>query len=191
MKRLARILWKVTAVGSLLLCLAMIALWVRSYWVSDALLWRRAVTPGDQTWYGRVELQKSIYTWRGGLHYSTNDMTLLPEPETLHYESGPVERAADPLRPTVWQFCGFAHFHFGGGSYATPETDEHRIPLYAPALLTALLPAIRLAACLRDARRPPGTCAHCGYDLRATPDRCPECGTAPTTNAPRPGGAGG
>jgi hypothetical protein len=37
------------------------------------------------------------------------------------------------------------------------------------------------------ARRKLGLCATCGYDLRASIDRCPECGSAIATTAPREG----
>jgi hypothetical protein len=50
-----------------------------------------------------------------------------------------------------------------------------RIPLWFPASVFALLPALWLAKRLR--RPDNGRCPRCGYDLRATPDRCPECGT--------------
>jgi len=173
MRGLRRIAWNVMTAGSLVLCGAVGALWVRSYWMSDALSWRRPVTPRDLDWRGSIELRKTIQTWRGGLLYATDNMVWLPELDALQYDSFPVTGAPTP---EDWEFCGFAHSRFGGGQYATPETDRRRIPFYAFVLLTAALPAARLAARLRRARRSAGTCGRCAYDLRATPDRCPECG---------------
>jgi hypothetical protein len=38
-RRLRRIFWNVATAASLLLCAALVALWVRSYWVSDEVRW--------------------------------------------------------------------------------------------------------------------------------------------------------
>ena len=58
-------------------------------------------------------------------------------------------------------------------------------PVAAPLAAAACgVVAVTLVRLRRDARRRRGICLHCGYDLRASPDRCPECGTA----AASPGG---
>jgi len=53
------------------------------------------------------------------------------------------------------------------------------VPLWCPAVLSAVLPALCAFALLRRQGRRTNRCASCGYDLRAAPDRCPECGTTP------------
>jgi hypothetical protein len=54
-----------------------------------------------------------------------------------------------------------------------------RFPLWALALLTAVLPVHFLIKVTQKAkRRSAGHCAHCGYDLLASPNRCPECGAS-------------
>jgi hypothetical protein len=52
-------------------------------------------------------------------------------------------------------------------------------PLWAVALVCAVLPALWLAEARRAKRRrrAAGLCPACGYDLRASSDCCPECGT--------------
>ena len=56
------------------------------------------------------------------------------------------------------------------------------VPLWLPAALLIVLPAVRLAFRRRVAK---GLCRRCGYDLRATPERCPECGTPATIQEDR------
>jgi hypothetical protein len=77
---------------------------------------------------------------------------------------------------------------FLGFGYKRSGSPEHMRVMWFPhwflALIFAILPALRLRAILRTARRHRlGLCQHCGYDLRATPHggRCPECG-APSTS---------
>jgi hypothetical protein len=74
----------------------------------------------------------------------------------------------------------FSVLGFGYVHYQTPPVLPFReiwFPHWFPALLFAILPAMRLRAILRTRRRNrAGLCPHCGYDLRATPERCPECG---------------
>ena len=43
-------------------------------------------------------------------------------------------------------------------------------------LCLALATPAAVALTRRNRRRPAGHCPSCGYDLRATPGRCPECG---------------
>ena len=58
------------------------------------------------------------------------------------------------------------------------------IPFWLPMLITVAIPLWVAAGQWRRRRRAgAGLCPMCGYDLRATPDRCPECGTIPIAKA--------
>jgi hypothetical protein len=65
-----------------------------------------------------------------------------------------------------------------GRLFQTPVAAQYvRVPWWSLLLATALAPTGRLLSVARRRRRTRRSlCASCGYDLRATPDRCPECG---------------
>lgn len=58
---------------------------------------------------------------------------------------------------------------------------EISIPFWLPLLFGAATPLwVATRVWQRRRRAGLGLCPGCGYDLRATPDRCPECGTTVT-----------
>ena len=67
------------------------------------------------------------------------------------------------------------------GLFQVPTPAQYvRLPWWLLAALTGAIPAARvLSAYRRRGRQRAGRCGRCGYDLRASPDRCPECGIAP------------
>lgn len=167
MKR--RLLNLLTAL-SLLLCLAALALLVRSHWRADWVT-HSAITKADQRvvsndWAffsesGGVTITLRVWSWDDDFRSHTG----------AHWDRG-----TNPIRSGR-----FNDWFFFGGQWmaADPRSPWMRgvaFPLWTPALLFALRPAARLQRRLR--RQRPGHCPRCGYDLRATPDRCPECGTA-------------
>ena len=185
MKR--RLLDLLTAL-SLLLCVAVCVLWVRSYQRRDIFGWvwagggPGAAEPflrGGRTVFvaQAVMLQSSSGVLRGNYYNPARATTLGP------FQAGD--------RPILLEAISGRRM-FSAGFYASRGTEVHEIliPHWCGALVSAALPAVWLAWRWREyRRRPAGLCSSCGYDLRATPGRCPECGThisTETVNAPTP-----
>ena len=167
-RRLGRYIFNALTVLSLLLCVATVGLWVRSYWRSyffrfvngDARVMR-----GIDLVKGRVELE----IVHGNLVTYFRDIQ-----SGYRYKSGAAYES--PKLPHTFLLLGL-----GSSADALPSTvrwTQISIPDAYVLALFLTLPSIRLYPRLR--RRQvmlPGCCFSCGYDLRATPDRCPECGS--------------
>jgi hypothetical protein len=200
-RRIGRYILNGITVLSLVLCLAISALWVRSYFHTDQLgRWRR--------WEDRSLLKEKcsgIVSQDGALVIVSFDRRFPSEFGTEGYASGsarsPLPKVfdyvgwlKDPLR---WSESRFAGSHgvfnllgisytsgFGGRSASYGETLQVRflrVPngFFVAALL--VLPLLGMRRYLVERRRARvGRCSSCGYDLRATPGRCPECGMIPT-----------
>ncbi len=166
---------------SLVLCLATVALWVRSYWRSDTLYRFSSDAQSAQAFgmwsrFGELALWANHYPaglyglkqgWDFRTRHSSADETIATFPSNF-----PQRRSA--------HFLGFGFAH-----QSSPyRADVYVAPHWSLALLFAALPAVRLRSMLRtrrqNRRNRAGLCQHCGYDLRATPQggRCPECGHA-------------
>jgi hypothetical protein len=144
---------------SLLLCVAVVALWVRSYLVQDHLTVRRPhrhITVGTE--YGAFVIFHTSYDDDIGTSWNWNV-------EPLPYQPGlsPLALALVTIEATQ----GFS-----------PQTLVIVLPQWAVAAVFGTFPVGRLIRHHRSRRRHGSdACRRCGYDLRATPDRCPECGT--------------
>ena len=166
-----RTLLTLGAAVSLLLCLTIVLLWVRSY--SRVTFAARYARPreGDPVFANQIELRTGRVllihdVWeRGGpakCEYVFHDFPAGEYPDDWGVEP---------------QYLGF-----GWVSRPMPPDMEtsHISALSVPcwplftcaALLTAYLMRRRLVSSWI-----PGRCRTCGYDLRATQSRCPECGT--------------
>ena len=181
-RMLPRILTNVLTALSVLLCVAVVALWPRSYRRWDSLSW------------GRGLHAVAVESAKGELAFSWE--TDRSEAVNRAYRGGRrgLDRHAAPAAHTggLAGRCRRAALGFGYDAYdlvhafvvpgGTAATRERLVvvPHWFMALVLAAAPAargVRLAARRRGRRRHSrGLCPACGYDLRATPGRCPECG---------------
>jgi hypothetical protein len=151
---------------SLLLCVAVVALWVRGYWVADGFATARSAGVSA---LGRLALLHSYGS----------------QPEYAPGERGPARLDPDNLNVNLGiAFEGAPEWSVGAFSFRVrgdPAAGQAMlvVPSWAVALLTAVAPAAWAVRRYRRGRWGPGRCPKCGYDLRATPDRCPECGHTP------------
>jgi hypothetical protein len=166
---------------SLLLCVAAAALWVRSYRVSDAVLWadgsgERGAQTLSGTW---VVVQTNVPHLPARLRWDSFDSRLISVWETGSALSLP-NRLGFGYRATLLPTANLRVPNPEPGVVLQPVvvTRMFLVPLWLPAVLLALPPASRLYRRVRP-RYAAGRCRTCGYDLRATPDRCPECGREP------------
>jgi hypothetical protein len=174
-KRLGRWASTILVAVSLVLSLAVAAMWMRSYWVVDSL---------------RIQSQTRFFELesRCGQIEAEDTRVLLALQYKVHFA-----RYWKSYRPAT---RGFANFPWDvpatarlGFSYrskltGTPpvfDVRQLRIPYWAIFFVASTMTGgcfkVVLSRRRRARRFGAGLCPTCSYDLRATPDRCPECGT--------------
>jgi hypothetical protein len=171
--RLFRNLLYAASALSLLLCVATVALWVRSRLRSDhiTLSWRNH--DGDalrslsvESFEGRLAVSRE--TWQRGGPAGRNVDRSVGEKSYLSVHAAEMRFDVAGLR-------------WGGYDDRVAARDGWVlvVPFWAVVVPIALLTGLALRARWSAGQRSrAGLCPACGYDLRATPDRCPECGTA-------------
>ncbi|MDB5318427.1 MAG: hypothetical protein JWN40_58 [Phycisphaerales bacterium] len=201
MKRLRRIIFNALTVLSLLLCVATVVLWVRSFRHDSAFE------------FSVRSVRWEITSRRGSLWFDNYPQSRLESNQwhaTFKESLAEDERLFDRMRTNIsaadWNpdEVARARREF---ARARRELEESR-RRYQERLSTmtrARTPYVRLMqhrhltvaawfsvlplftmiwmsrAWAKRRRQRGGTfCSVCNYDLRATPDRCPECGTVPT-----------
>jgi hypothetical protein len=171
---MARRLFTVLSALSLLLCVAVAVLWVRSYLRSDELVWTAEQVRDGVVLATRDTRLRSSRGWWSHSEFVDRD----------EWRDGPltdrIERRSFEWRRTPRSLdVQFSATRFGG---------ELPVPYWLICLVLLLPLGIRfrrpVLRCVSSEyrereRRSFGLCPACGYDLRATPDRCPECGTSP------------
>ena len=200
--RMKRRLLNLLTVLSLLLCVAVVALWLRSHDIRDQLRWGE-----DRGGYWQINTGRGRVSWivcrRGfrvpfewtsgadaayypadGLATSGTFQRFKTPPQIYWSQSGRRRSGFGPILieegqlGTMWGEWGELLFYMGP---VQPYTSV-ALPMWLLFVLTAVLPVMTGVVALqrlarRVLRRRNCLCPSCGYDLRATPGRCPECGT--------------
>ena len=193
-----RKLFTLCSAASLLLCVAVCVLWVRSYFVSfdgigfmrhdgaAELVHRLPGGSGDELWrVGPQGLAQQV-TYAGSERGVVVVAVLRQRhaPGHLVQVSIPEGRVAGRGRWELVPDREWLGFGFEAGrSWRRWDRTLLTVPHWALALILTALPAAQLRRSIRDGRfrdRSRRLCPACGYDLRASPDRCPECGAVPT-----------
>jgi hypothetical protein len=163
MKPRRRIIFNGLTVLSLLLCVAIAGLWVRSYWVADGVtLVFSSPTVAMWSQRGRVIIYETSTKQNNPVRYTNTPASI-----SLGFDS------EDEYSLYFWRLGGFS-------ASASYRDSFLAVPYW---FLTVLFAAPLIVPLRRISQRRKGNlglCLSCGYDLRATPDRCPECGTVPT-----------
>ena len=160
----ARRLLNLLTALSVLLCVVVCVLWLRSYWV-----WEQWVVSTPHRLY-------AIALRTGGVSIDAHWVKRPVRERWETHREGPF-REQQPLitQPeTTFNRLGFFYDRKVRGDHVMSGLT---FPYWC-VLVACALPALWLLA---DARRKhrsrANVCCACGYDLRATPGRCAECGT--------------
>ena len=198
-------LFTILSALSLLLFVAVVGLWVRSYFVHDFVAVHGEYV-GPSTGPGEFESGWHRTTWdstRGRVRFSsshrqdgwriagkTGEVPPLPPRKVTHTRITPHLQDNYKWVTTgpegAWNRRGFFAWRREVLAARTGDAVRTRYavygtPYWAPALVLGICPVWWTIWRARRRRRcvAAGLCPSCGYDLRATPGRCPECGMAP------------
>jgi len=186
---MARRVFQILTGLSLLLLIATVVLWVRSYGGSDYIQWSRGIGAQQLAIESRGD---GLETAHGQLRFVTErNVAFVPDlkPGTTqsldfyrtHWAYGRLGVGHvfwDSPRRSIWNHLGFGIWETGMmTSFSDTQRNVFAVPMWLLVIFLALLPGLRMALIRRMRRRhAAGLCPMCGYDLRATPDHCPECG---------------
>ena len=165
---------------SLLLFMAIVAVWIRSFFVRDIVSYvsKNGNARLIQSIRGRVHIIIDLDGKSSG-SFSHQEDRLAPDAIWNGGMSG-YPMKVEWHMGHVWQRYSRLHITLAPSPGMPRWTTNHRlivIPYWSPALLCAILPTIWIWRFINYGhRRTIGHCPRCNYDLRATPERCPECG---------------
>jgi hypothetical protein len=175
MKRLRQWMFNGLAAASLLLFIASIPLWARSYGSRDRITYNgRYILYGVLSESGNVSfdvgewIPKKLLTSAPGFAFMTGNV--LPGSHGFFFGW---HHQIIPVRSII-----------GGGNWpGNWSSYNFYMPWWFISIAASIFP---LAWIIRHLKRgnhsDDGLCSHCGYDMRATPSRCPECGAIPGTS---------
>jgi hypothetical protein len=188
-----RRLFNLAAAVSLVLCVGLIVVSLRSFLIVDMISWERCTLSyphQDPQNVHRHIVEGRLGFGRGGfsVEVTTQDGRLPRDPRILPYEMWSHSSSAGPTyapfkyTPRVSGWVGYESESAGPDSNgAASNSRAVWFPAVFPIALAAVLPCLwllpRRGRFLRAWRK--GICPTCGYDLRGTPERCPECGATP------------
>lgn len=182
---------------SLLLCAAVVALWVRSYWRVDTVGLPQSTWEANGRWNLTQRWVESEGAGVRVMWVRGSGSTALggrPLPLGAYGRPGWQVRPTSPraLRdpPPLWvgAWSQPVLFAYSGPSPPAGYTMSGVVvPYWMPFAATVLLPAWWARGRARDRwRRQQGLCPACGYDLRTSASACPECGAAIPSHEQRP-----
>jgi len=182
LNRIRRIFSNTAAVLSTLFFLASIAVWVRSYFISDQLIWTSQKPTMLGAAYGKGTIDFIRAKFDPSVFVETPDSYGAEKPK-----AGWELKHSKPDDRDDWGLVPPQHeMHLLGAKYRSGNVffayaQDLSLPMWMLALFFGTSPAMWVLR--RRRRRGPGHCPSCGYDIRATPQRCPECGAEAATNA--------
>ncbi len=174
MKRFRRWLYNGLGALSLLLCIAMMGMWIRSHDYSDRINWGGA-WPQTPVPFGTVQWSaisdSGVFCIQHVYSATAKTVVVRGYSRKITFISGTSgsEDVSDGFswRKGTWRSPGFYIAAFRQAS----------VPWWFLCALSAMASVLAYRIRFAFIRYPRGMCPVCGYDLRATPDRCPECGT--------------
>jgi hypothetical protein len=186
MKRLRRWVLSGLAALSLLLALATVVTWIRSYFVSDVFEIQHSVASGRTIRRSnfRLYLSKNAFQYQS---YCYDEVGFPPGAIALSGTppwtfSHTTDRGVLYFFPPPGSVAGIA-FIYSPVFFSQVAQFDARLPYWTLLPVLSFWPAVWLMATLRrrvrSQRLAQGQCLSCGYDLRVTPNRCPECGAIP------------
>ena len=194
---MTRRLLNLVTILSLLLFVAVVAFWLRSYAVGDQFHVARFRENGRWTFWVRDELR----VWGGRAGFSRTVSSGPPATYRAFIEKNVRKQEVEPQfhrrvepRNAAMKMGNKAKrclgFEAARSSYVRQDGSvcsgrySATAPLWPFASAAGVIPALVCVSLgRRRLRRVAGLCIRCGYDLRATPDRCPDCGVVVTVAA--------